>query len=359
MALFRDDQGKTEQATPQKLSEARDKGQAPISREFTMAGSLLVAVVVLENLGYWLIDAFESLLRSGMALRHRPLDGGETGEVMEHFGNVLATVAPPFLFLLTVFVAATALFGYGQIGLKFAKKALGFKPERLNPVNNAKKLFSFSSIVRTALSALKLVVLGSVLYLVLRSKWGVLAMMHDIDDLAVSLRLIVDMAFTVFFWIAFVVLVMSIADIAWQRYDYKENLKMAKHEVEDEQKRSEGDPLIKSRLKSARTELMKQRMMDAMPHADVVITNPTHYSVAIRYQRGHNSAPEVIAKGVDELALKIREVAREHEVPLMEDPPLARALFRSVKVGQEIPEKFYRAVAAVLSHVYRISGKVA
>lgn len=359
MGLFRDDAGKTEKPTPQRLGDARNKGSAPISREFTMAGVLLVAVLVLENTGYWLIDGLERVMRDGMTLPHDVTETGDPQPLLDHLSGIGSAVGPPFAFLLVIFLAATLLFGYSQIGVRFATKALGFKPEKLNPAQNIQKLLGFSSIMRTVLSAFKLVILGGVLYVVLRTRWHVFATLPDIEDLPTAIGIILDMAFTIFFWIAAIVLVMSVVDIFWQRYDYTKNLMMSKQEVDDERKRTDGDPLIKNRLRSARMELMKQRMMEAIPNADVVITNPTHYSVAIAYKRNQNTAPEVVAKGVDDLALKIREVAKENDVPLMQDPPLARALFRSVKVGQEIPERFYKAVATVLSHVYRLKGRVA
>jgi flagellar biosynthetic protein FlhB len=155
------------------------------------------------------------------------------------------------------------------------------------------------------------------------------------------------------------VLVLAIADVFYQRFDFTQRNMMTKQEVDDERKRSEGDPMVRSRLRQARAELMRHRMMEAVPKADVIITNPTHYSIALRYQRGKNTAPEVVAKGVDELAMRIRELAKEHDVPLLEDPPLARALYRAVKVGQEVPARFYEAVATVLSHVYRLKNRVA
>jgi len=359
VALFRDDAGKTEKATPQRLSEARDKGKTPISREFTMGGSLLVAVLILELTGSWLAGAFEDLLKQGFSLPHAILEGAETTALLEHLDGIFATVGPPVVFLLAVFVAATALFGYSQIGFKWSKEVLKFKLDRMNPAANLGKLLGFSSVMKMILSAFKLVILGSVLFFVLRSKWTAFAEMHDYEELGVSVALILDMAFTVFFWIAFLVLVMAIVDVFWQRYDHQQSLMMKKQEVEDERKRSEGDPLIKSRLKQARMELMRHRMMEAVPRADVIITNPEHFSVAIQYVRGTNAAPEVVAKGVDDLAMRIREIARDHDVPIMEDPALARGLFRACKVGQEIPERFFRAVAAVLSHVYRMKDRVA
>ena len=361
MALFQDDSGKTEKATPQRLGEARDKGQTPQSREFTMAGSLLVASIVLEHAGRWLIDGFEDLLRTSLDVAQTPhrVPIGETGPVAMLVGDAVTRILPAFAFLLLTFLLATMVFGYGQIGLKLSRKALRFAPERLNPAQNISRLLSLSSLARALFALLKLATLGIVLWLVLRTEWQVLAGLHDAPTFAAAVHTIADMAFKILFWIAVIVLAISVADIAWQRFQFQKNLMMTKQEVEDERKRTEGDPLIKSRLRGARMELMRQRMMDSVPKADVIITNPTHFSVALRYDRTRNAAPEVVAKGVDDMALRIREIAAEHDVPLMEDPPLARALYRAVKVGQEVPERFFQAVATVLSHVYRLEEQVA
>jgi flagellar biosynthetic protein FlhB len=359
MALLRDDEGRTELPTPQRLGDARSRGQTPISREFTMAGTLLVAVLVLQLAGAQLIAGFEQILRSGMSLQHDDFSTGEPWVVVAHLQDLLLEIAPPFAVLLAAGLGATLLFGYAQIGLRIADKALGFKAERLNPLKNLQRLLNFSAVVRTLLSLGKLCVLSIVPWCVLQANWPTLAAMHEIDDLGTSLGIVADLAFAVFSWVAFAVLLMSVADLAWQRRAHTKSLMMTKQEVDDERKRTEGDPLIKSRMRAARLELMRHRMMEAVPQASVVITNPTHYSIAIKYERGRHAAPEVVAKGADELALKIREIAERHGVPRMEDPPLARALFSAVKVGQEIPERFYRAVAAVLSHVYRMQGQLA
>ncbi len=361
MALFKDDEGKTEKPTPERLSQARDRGQTPVSKEFTMAGSLLVAVLALEFLGWWLMDAFEELLRWGMdvnPVRHY-LEDGEVGGAVRELEHAISILSWPFAVLAILFFVATMLFGYGQIGLKIAKQALVFRPEKFNPVTNLGKIFRFSSVFKTIFSAAKLAVLSGVLYTVIYNRIDDLAQLYELESFDESVAVILDLALSVFFWIAVVVLVISIGDILWQRYDHTKGLMMTKQEVEDERKRTDGDPFIKNRLRQARLKLMQQRMMEAVPKADVIITNPTHYSVALKYDRGKQTAPEVVAKGLDQLALRIREVAKEHDVPLMEDPPLARALHRAVEVGQQIPEKFYQAIATVLSHVYRMKEHVA
>jgi len=362
MALFGDDQGKTEKATPGRLNEARQKGQVARSRELNMAGTLLIASLAMEYFGSWLIDAFRELFERGFRVEsatHRLADGDLTGAVstLTDFGLV---VLAPLGFFFSVFFAATALFGYGQIGgIKLAPKALGIKFEKLNPVTNLGQLLKLSQLVKAGISLGKLLILGGVLYWIVMDEWQTLANLHEQPTLTASLALIAKMAFRVFFWVSLIVFLLAIVDVFWQRHEFAEKMKMTKQEVEDERKREDGDPFVKNRLKGARLKLMQQRMMDTVPTADVIITNPTHFSVALRYDRKKNGAPELIAKGMDDLALRIRELAREHDIPLMEDPPLARALFRAVDVGQEVPERFYQAVAAVLGHVYRLRNQVA
>lgn len=361
MALFGDDAGKTEKPTPKRLGEARDKGRTPLSREFVMAGVLLSAVLLLQASGAWLIGTLSETLRFGLDvdLRRHALDGGEIPGVLREIGRHFEVVAPPMLVLMAVLVLATTLFGYGQIGFRFSRKALAVRLERLNPVANLSRLLSFGSVVRALLSFFKLAVLAGVLWAVLRARWRVLATLHEIEHFPAAVAILADLAMTVFSWVAIVVLIVSVADIFWQRFEFTKSLMMTKQEVQDERKNAEGDPLIKSRLRSARMEIMRQRMLEAVPKADVVITNPEHFAVALRYDRSKNAAPEVVAKGVDELALRIRSLAEENDVPIMEDPPLARALYRAVKVGQEIPERFYQAVATILSHVFRMRETVA
>ncbi|MEM7205920.1 MAG: EscU/YscU/HrcU family type III secretion system export apparatus switch protein [Planctomycetota bacterium] len=359
MALFKDDSGKTEKPTPQRLSQARNKGQTAQSKEFVMAGLLLVGIVALKLLGPWLGSSLQAIIAAGLRLPAGIVEGAETGPVLAHITEQILTIGAPAAALMGSAVLAALLFGYGQIGFKWSREAIGVKFERLNPAANMSKLFNASALARTALALLKLIALGTSLYFVLVAEWETYSRLQDYEDLSVSVAILLDIALNAFLTIAVFVLVLAMADIAWQRYSFTKNLMMTKQEVDDERKTSDGDPLIKNRLKQARVELLRHRMMEAIPEADVVITNPTHYAAALRYDRTAHAAPELIAKGTDEVALHMRELAAEHGIPVMEDPPLARALCRSVKLGEQIPERFFKAVAAVLSHVYRVKDNVA
>lgn len=358
MPLFGDDQGKTEKPTPGRLAEVRNRGDSPMSRELVQSGVLLVAAWSFEHSGAWLVESMQQVLRRGFDVRltNRSLDQvpGACSEVLSAAMQVL----PPFTTLVTTLVVATLVLGYGQIGVRWSREVVGFKLEKLNPFTNWKKIFNVQALARTAFAVLKLGVITGVLWAVMGDRWQELLHLHERPVLQAG-GVIGSLVLSLMFWIGTVVFAMSFADLAWQRFQFTQRNMMTKQEIEDERRRSEGDPTMKMRQRRARNELMRQRMMDAVPKADVIVTNPTHFSVALRYDRKRDAAPTVVAKGVDDMAMRIREIARQHDVPLMEDPPLARALFRAVKVGQTIPERFYQAVATVLSHVYRLKGRTA
>ncbi len=358
MAIFGDDQGKTEQPTPGRLSEVRNRGDTPMSKELIQGGVLMVAALAFEWCGPWLVDALCEAMRRGLnvGLTHRSL-GEISGACQEVLGAV-TLILPPFTALVASLVAATLVLGYGQIGVHWSREVLGFKLDRLNPFTNWKKIFNVQALVRTGFAVLKLGVIIGVLWAVMGDRWQVFLHLHE-RPLAAAAAEIGSVALSLMFWIGAVVFSMSFVDLVWQRISFMQRNMMTKQEVEDERRRSEGDPTIKMRQRRARNDLMRQRMMESVPKADVIVTNPTHFSVALRYDRSRDAAPTVVAKGVDDMAMRIREIARENGVPLMEDPPLARALFRAVKVGQTIPERFYQAVATVLSHVYRLKGRTA
>ncbi|MFK7740450.1 MAG: flagellar biosynthesis protein FlhB [Planctomycetota bacterium] len=358
MGMFGDDSGKTEKPTPGRLSEVRNKGDTPLSKELVQGGVLFIAAVMLMWIGRWLVDSLSKVLRTGLTVDLSDRELTAVGGVCRELSNAVMTVFPPVATLMLVLVAATALLGYGQIGIKISREVLKLKPEKLNPFTNFKRVFSPQSLMRTVFAVVKLTIILSVLYYVLADRLPVLLRLHE-QQFARAAAEIGSLALTLLLWIGAVVTSIAAVDFAWQRYQFTKRNMMSKQEVEDERKRSEGDPTMKARQRGARNDILKQRMMAEIPRADVILTNPTHYSVALRYDRSRDSAPIIVAKGVDDIAMRIREIAREHDVPLMEDPPLTRALYRAAKIGQTVPEKFYQAVATVLSHVYRMKGRTA
>jgi len=358
MGIFSDDQGKTEKPTPGKLADVRNKGDSPLSKELTQGGVLFIAAILLMWIGEWLIDAFSQVLQNGLTVSLKDRQLTEIGGVCAELWRAASTVLPPFATLLLVLFGSTLLIGYGQIGVKISRQAIKFKPEKLNPFTNMKRLFSPQSIMRTVFAVFKLSIILSTLYFVLGDRLPVLLHLHE-QEFSAAAAEIGSLALTLLLWVGAIVTLIAAGDLAYQRYDFHKRNMMTKTEVEDERKRSDGDPTMKSRQKGARIELLKQRMIAEIPRADVILTNPTHYSVALRYDKKRDAAPTVVAKGVDDMAMTIRKIAKENDVPLMEDPPLTRALYRAVKVGQSVPEKFYQAVATVLSHVYRLKGRSA
>lgn len=358
MALFGDDQGKTEKATPSRLTDVRNRGDTPLSRELVQGGTLLVAAVMLGWTGDWLMAALGQCMRRGLALDLSEHQITDVGGVCREVGALMSIVAPPFATLVGTLVAATLIIGYAQIGVHWSHEVIGFKLSRLNPITNLNRLFNVQGLVRTGFAAIKLALLVGIAWMVIGDRVPGLLHLHE-QPLSTAAGEVADLALSLVLWVSASVSAIAAADFFWQRFQFDKRNMMSKQEVEDERKRSEGDPAIKNRQRRARAEMMKQRMMTSVPKADVVVTNPTHYSVALRYDRKRDLAPIVVAKGVDEVALIIRTLAKEHGVPLMEDPPLARALFRAVKVGQSIPEKFYQAVATVLGHVYRLKHRSA
>lgn len=358
MALFGDDQGRTEKPTPTRLAEVRSRGDSPLSRELVQGGVMLIAAIMFCWTGGWLLEAMAQVLRAGLDVDLARHEVHAVPGACREFWDALMTISAPLAVLMLTLVAATLLLGYGQIGVRWADQVLGPKFERLNPLTNWKRVFNMQAIVRTGFAVLKLLVLLSVLWLVVGDRLTTLLRLHE-QPIATAGAVVADLALTVLLWVSAVVTALAAADWAWQRWSFEQRNMMTKQEIEDERKRSEGDPAIKNRQRRARNELLKQRMITAVPKAHVVITNPTHFAVALRYDRKRDAAPVIVAKGADELALQIRTLAKQHGVPLMEDPPLARALYRAAKVGQAIPEKFYQAVATVLGHVYRLKQRTA
>jgi len=348
---------KTELPTDHRRSEAREEGQVARSADLTAA--VLMAAVVL------LIITFAHPMLTGMiALVRHNLSPESLAEVTPDrlrpdIALTLAQaarVAFPVMALMTL-VATLAMIQ--QVGLHFSPRALEIKWSRLNFVAGIGRLFSKRSLVKATIDLLKLAVIGAVVSMVIRGdldRLGALANLSLLDSLLVGAELARNLAV----WILLILVAIGVIDFAYQRWQLTQDLRMTRHEVKDERKSTEGDMDTKARrLKMAR-QIALQRLGIDVPKADVIVTNPTHYAVALKYDGAAGMrAPKVIAKGADFLALKIRYIAVAHGVPIIERPPLARALYRDVKVGREIPALHYEAVAEILAFVYRLDRKAA
>lgn len=347
---------RTEEATPRRRQEARERGQVPLSSEFVSAVGLAAGAGVLAWAGPGLVGALGDelvlvLTRLG-EWGTAPLDVPASAALVESSTQALLGA---LALVIGPMIALVALAGFAQAGLLLAPKALEMDPGKLDPLRGLGRIFSLRGVARTGFSLVKVLGLSAVA--------GVVAWMHvdeivrlghaELGPLLVASGVVLSRVAAA---VLTVLLVLGAADLWVQRFQGERDLRMTKAEVKEEHRLHEGDPHVRARLRARRRELLLGRMLNDVPRATVVVTNPTHFAVALRYEReeGARRAPVVVAKGADLLAQRIKDLADAHGVPRHEDVPLARALYRRVNVGQEIPEELYAAVAAVLAHVYRV-----
>lgn len=351
---------KTEPATSKKLREAREEGQVAKSKELTAAIDLIVLFVVLKVFISYISD---KLLNIFPVIYHKISDIiNDSGNGMSVFtatslinnvmGVILMILAPVFL----IGVVCCILSNIFQIGFKVTTKPMKPKGSKINPLSGFKRIFSKDSLFELVKSIAKIALIIYVAYLAIKDHQNELFLLYEIPLLQVVI-LVGNIVIDAGLQIGMVYLVVGFADWFYQKHKFSEDMKMTKQEVKDEYKNTEGNPEIKGRQKSKMRETSQRRMMQNVPTADVVITNPTHLAVAIRYDAEKNAAPMVVAKGEDFLAAKIREAAKEHNIEIVENKPLARMLYANVDIGAEVPPELYQAVAEVLAFVYSLKNK--
>ena len=346
---------KTEKATPKRRTEERKKGNIFLSQEVVTIFTLLGTVYSLKLMMPSNMRTLEESIRqfSDIASTMTELS---FGQLSSFFVSLLIVFAQVAIVPLMVCVLAAVISTMFQTRLLFSSKAFSFKAERIDPLKGMKKIFSMRSFVELLKSLLKISIVLYVIYSVIKKELLLMPqMMYMTFDQSLSRTGSIIMSIITKAGIAFIFV--AGADYLYQWWQYEKNMRMSKQEIKDEYKQTEGDPQIKSRIRAMQQQRAKQRMIQNVPTADVVIKNPTHYAIAIKYDQDKSSAPRVIAKGVDSLALRIIAVAEENNVYVMENKPLARALYESVDLDSEIPERFYRAVAEVLAFVYSLKKK--
>ena len=345
----------TEEATPKKLEDARKKGQVPTSKEPSTAIAFLVlAGLGVTGIGAWCAGRMMQLMRHYLGASPAELRADAPGmqTLAASLGLDMAGIMLPLVLPMLVFgVLATFIIS----GPVFSFEPLKPKLEKINPLAGIKRLFSTKGLAEFVKSLLKLVLVSIACGAVLRDLLpAVIASGHvgvrEIAALAAggSMRVAALCALVFFF--------LAIGDVLYQRWEHAKGLRMSKKEVKDEYKETEGDPQLKSKIRQIQQEQARSRMMADVPKADVIVTNPTHIAVALAYRPEEGGAPRVLAKGRGKVAEKIREIAREHRVPIRENKPLARSLYKSVKVGDEIPAELYEAVAVILAEIFRLRG---
>ena len=344
-------QERTEQATPKKLRESREKGQVPRSKELNSMALLMVASGGFLLMGEKMLTGIRELFTKGLSIKN--IQQMDSATRIETLGNALFAsmliIAPMFV-LLTVITLLTPL---ALGGWSFSMKAVSFKFEKINPIKGLGRIFSLKGLMELLKVLAKFFLITGVSAILI---WVLVEELVGLgsEPLHVALAHVARLCGWIFMASSSVLIIIALLDAPFQLWQHNKELKMTKQEVKDENKETDGRPEVKSRIRNLQYEMSQRRMMDAVPDADVIITNPTHYAVALRYDQGNMQAPIVVAKGADLIAMQIRMVAEKHNVTIVSSPPLARALFASTELDQEIPAGLYVAVATIISYVFAL-----
>ena len=359
LQLFAEGPGgeKTEKATSKKREDARKKGNVMKSVEVVTALILLVAFFTIRVTGGMIYDQISRFFDRVITKHSVAADNFTINGLYRLFIDGLITFiicAGPILAVvfITAFVANAA-----QVGFTFSTEPIMFKPNKLNPINGFKRMFSAKSLVNLIKSLAKVAVIGTLAYSYIRSRLESIMMLMRVTDIFAIVTIGLNIVFGLAFQVCVAMLILALFDYAYQWWQYEKDLKMTKQEVKEEYKQMEGDPKIKSKIKEKQRQISMQRMMSNVPKADVVITNPTHLAVAVKYDLEVADAPVVLAKGSDYVAFRIRQIAEESGVDIVENKPLAKSLYESTEVGDRIPVELYQAVAEVLAFVYNLRNK--
>ncbi|WP_044337387.1 flagellar biosynthesis protein FlhB [Rossellomorea aquimaris] len=346
---------KTEKATPKKRDDARKKGQTSKSQDVNTAIILLAVFLFLtfsaSYIGDIVFDLFNQTFQEYMLME---LTENTVQILTMDIMKEIALLLGP---IMLVALLAGLFSNYIQVGVMFTTKPLEPKLEKIDPIKGFKRIFSLRAIVELLKSILKISFVGAITFVILwKNIDQVLSLSFKSvgDSLATMASLTVQMGIAA----SLALLFLSLFDFLYQKYDFEKNIRMSKQDLKDEHKNIEGDPLIKSKIKQRQREMAMRRMMQEVPDADVVITNPTHFAIALKYDEKKMDAPYVVAKGVDYLAQKIKYIANENDVVLVENRPLARSLYDSAEIGDAVPEEFFKAIAEILAYVYRIKNQM-
>lgn len=346
---------KTEEPTQKKLDDSRKKGEIANSREVSHWFMILAATIIVALMAPSLSTDVKLVLQKFLAMPHAiPVEKGNVAAII---GDAASEIGFIMIIPMVLFIAAAFGSAIVQGGLVVAVERITPKMDRASPLAGMKRLFSFKSVAEFIKGVLKITIVGAVAtmlvlpyfegleQLVKMEMTGAAAVLHSLVS-----RLLVG--------VLAIVTVIAVIDFLYQRFEHMKQMRMSHQEIKDEFKQTEGDPMVKARLRQIRQERARQRMTAAVPEASVVITNPTHFAVALKYELDEMDAPVLLAKGQDFLALKIREIAKEHDIPIIENPPIARALYAGVEVDQEIPPEHFKAVAEIIGYVFKLKGKM-
>ena len=346
---------KTEEASSKKITDTEEKGNFAQSREISSSFVLLASIIAFSIVGRHATETVIKTWYSNLAeMGTINLNIHELFRLMNwNMQNLFFIIGPILIIIMVAGVLANVV---QTGGLHFSLHPLKPKWSKLNPLKGFGRIFSKTSLVELFKSLFKISIVSVIAYQTINSHWDEIPVLmgYGVGQVLVFMG---EVMVEIMIKVLLVMIFLAALDFSFQKYTYLENLRMTKQEVKDERKDLEGNPQIKQRIRSVQMEMMRRRMMAAVPEADVVVTNPTHFSIAIKYDTKIDAAPVVVAKGQNEIALRIREIAKESNVPLVEDKPLARTLYKTVDVGQLIPASLYKAVAEILAYVFKLKGK--
>ncbi|MBP5564238.1 MAG: flagellar biosynthesis protein FlhB [Lachnospiraceae bacterium] len=352
---------KTEEATPKKLEDARKEGQVAKSKELAVGFTLFAMFVLLKIWVTTLGNQFLTLFKSTYNLIPTLSSQMASGDTVWYFYTYFQRLIIRLVLYMAPFILVAVAVGFTteiiQVKWKPTAKPLQPKFNKFNPINGFKRIFSLQSLVELLKSIAKIVLIGFLVYSTVRKQWPNILILLDLPILQ-GIGIMGNLVLNLGLKISAFYLIISFLDFAFQKWKFKEDMKMTKQEVKDEYKQSEGDPQIKGQIRQKMMQASRRRMMQDIPKADVVITHPTHFAVAVKYDADNFDAPIVVAKGADHVAAKIKEIAKENKVEIVENKPLARMLYYNVDLGQEIPPELFKAVADILAYVYKIQGKI-
>ena len=347
---------KTEKATPKKRQDARKKGQVFQSREISSAMVLMFVFIALRIFGSNIFSQIVEFTRKVLTEYPKIDDLYMPDIILRVFIDGIIVFLKAVGPILVIALVTGLIVSYSQVGFLFTLETLKPKFDRINPFSGFKRLFSMRSIVELLKAVLKIVVIGYVVYGYINTKAATIMSLMNMDLLNIA-SFIGLTSLNLAIRICVILILLGAFDFGYQWWDYEKNLKMSKQEVKEEYKQTEGNPEIKSKIRQKQRQMSMRRMMQEVPKADVIITNPTHFACALKYDSAVSQAPTLIAKGQDYLAMRIKEVAKESKVEIVENKPLARNIYDNVEIGQAIPQELYQAVAEVLAFVYSLKGK--
>jgi len=346
-------QDRTEQATPKRKEDARKKGDIPRSKDLTTMMMLMAASISMITLGTRMLEGITGTMKTffiraadiNIAARELP------AIFLDALSRMIMTMLPFVLVMVIVALISPMLLS----GWNFSIDAIKFKADKMNPLTGIKRVFGSNGLIEMFKTILKFLVIAVIAFFLIRNHMPEIMTIGQ-GDLHGSLRHVADLVTWIFLIVCSTTILIVLVDVPQQLWQHSKKLKMTRDQVKQEHKDTEGMPEVKSKIRQKQQEMAQRRMMEEVPKADVIVTNPTHYSVALKYDTENQGAPKVVAKGADEIAYKIREIGQQNHIPILETPPLARALYYSTKINQEIPAGLYKAVAQVLAYVFQIKA---